>query len=367
MLGNAPFYHSLTKKSVILFGRLFDDITVVRTSNTTGKETQRFLVPIVYAPKEKMITRIESDPNLLRQVQSILPRMSFEITGLSYDATRKQNSLLRSVATNNSASTVKSQYVGVPYDITFALNVYARNIDDGTHIVEQILPFFNPDFTVTAAMVPDMGFLKDIPIVLNSVSNDIQYEGNFDSVRYVYWTLTFTMKTYFYGPITTPKVITSANTRIFNDNTIMTNAGYLASMIVSNANGKFAVGDSVYQGNNRLTSNTYGKVVYYNANTRSLVVNVTEGRFIQSARVHAEGSNAVCTISSYKYPEEPSAFVKSVPNPITSKPGDDYGYYSTITYLSTSTEIPGGTVTVSYPIDSTTSSIDDMIITIDTE
>ena len=199
MLGNSPFYHQLTRKAVVLFGRLFDDITLVRKNSQTGKEMNRFQVPIVYSPKEKMVTRLFSDPDLLKTVQVILPRMGFEITGVSYDATRKQNSLLKA-AKANTATHVNSMYMGVPYDITFALNIYARNIDDGTQIVEQILPFFNPDFTVSANMVPDLGFLKDIPVILNSVTNNIEYEGNFDSVRYVNWTLNFTMKMYYYGP-----------------------------------------------------------------------------------------------------------------------------------------------------------------------
>ena len=147
MLGNSEFYHQLTRKAVILFGRLFDDISIVRKNDQTGKETGRFLVPIIYAPKEKMVTRILSDPDLLKSIGVILPRMSFEITGISYDSTRKQNSLLRA-AKSNTSTHVSASYMGVPYDITFALNIYARNIDDGTHIVEQILPFFNPDFTV---------------------------------------------------------------------------------------------------------------------------------------------------------------------------------------------------------------------------
>ena len=175
MLHNAPFYHQLTRKAVVLFGRMFDDLTVVRKSSVDGKEVGRFRVPIVYSPKEKMITRIMSDPDLLRQVQSILPRMGFEITGISYDASRKQNSLLKT-AKGNTASHVSSTYMGVPYDLTFQLSIYTRNIDDGTHIVEQILPFFNPDFTVSTNMIPDLGFLKDVPVILTHVANDIEYE-----------------------------------------------------------------------------------------------------------------------------------------------------------------------------------------------
>ena len=117
MLHNTHFYHQLTRKAVILFGRLFDDILLIRKNSTTGKEIDRLRVPIIYSPKEKMVTRLFSDPDLLKQVQVILPRMSFEITGISYDATRKQNSLLRS-AKSNTTSHVTSSYMGVPYDIT---------------------------------------------------------------------------------------------------------------------------------------------------------------------------------------------------------------------------------------------------------
>ena len=113
MLKNAHFYHQLTKKAVILFGRLFDDITVVRTDNNTGKEIQRFLVPLIYSPKEKMVTRIFSDPDLMRQIQTILPRMSFEITGINYDSARKQNSLLRN-AKDHDSTRGASTYMGVP-------------------------------------------------------------------------------------------------------------------------------------------------------------------------------------------------------------------------------------------------------------
>ena len=192
MLGNAHYYHQLTRKAVVLFGRLFDNISIIRKNDQTGAEVSRFLVPIIYAPKEKMITRIFSDPDLTRQLQAILPRMSFEISGITYDASRKQNNLLKASKPIAGGSTASSAYMGAPYDLNFQLNVYARNIDDGTHIIEQILPFFNPDFTVSATMVPDLGFAKDIPVILNNITNNIEYEGNYDSVRYVYWTLNFT-------------------------------------------------------------------------------------------------------------------------------------------------------------------------------
>ena len=328
MLGNAHFYHQLTRKAVILFGRLFDDVYLIRKNDQTGKETSRFLVPIIYAPKEKMVTRILSDPDLLKSVGVILPRMSFEITGISYDATRKQNSLLRA-AKSNTSTHVTSSYMGVPYDVTFALNIYARNIDDGTQIIEQILPFFNPDFTITTNMIPDLGALKDIPVILNSVANDIEYEGNYDSVRYVNWTLTFTMKMYYYGPISYPKIIRTVYANIYNDPSLK--SGYITRLNVTNANGSFKAEDYVYQGNSFKTANAYGIVVNYNANTGKLITGATQGQFFVNNTIHAVSTNGVCKIQSFEVNPIKLSEIKIEPDPITAEPGDDYGYDVTIT------------------------------------
>jgi hypothetical protein len=328
MLGNRHFYHQLTRKAVILFGRMFDDIHVIRTNSNTGKEVNRFLVPIIYAPKEKMVTRIFSDPDLLKQLQVVLPRMSFEITGISYDANRKQNSLLKAAKANTS-SHVSSMYMGVPYDITFALNIYARNIDDGAHIVEQILPFFNPDFTVTTNMIPDLGFLKDIPIILNTVTNSIEYEGNYDSVRYVNWTLTFTMKMYYYGPISYPKIIRTVYANIYNDPSLK--SGYITRLNVTGANGTFKADDLVYTGKNVDTANAYGIVIKYAANTGKLTLGATQGQFRVNNTIHAVSTNGVCRIASFDESPLQLTEIKITPDPINAKPGDDYGYTVDIT------------------------------------
>lgn len=328
MLENPHYYHQLTRKAVILFGRMFDDIFVIRKNNNTGKEIDRILVPIIYSPKEKMVTRLFSDPDLQKQVQTILPRMSFEITGISYDATRKQNSLLKASRANTSTRATSS-YMGVPYDITFALNIYARNIDDGTHIVEQILPFFNPDFTVTTNMIPDIGFLKDVPIILNSVTNDIQYEGNFDSVRYVNWTLTFTMKMYYYGPISYPKIIRTVYANIYNDPSLQ--SGYITRLNVINANGNFKQEDLVYQGTSYNSANAYGIVIDYKANTGKLILGATQGQFKVNNTIHAVSTNGTCSISSFDVSPLKLTEIRIRPDPITAEPTDDYGYDIDIT------------------------------------
>lgn len=328
MLGNSPFYHQLTRKAVVLFGRLFDDIIVVRKNDQSGDEVNRFRVPLIYSPKEKMVTRIFSDPDLLRQIQVMLPRMGFEITGISYDASRKQNSLLKA-ARSNTTTHVSASYMGVPYDINFQLNIYTRNIDDGTHIVEQILPFFNPDFTVTTNMIPDLGMYKDVPIILNNVSNDIQYEGDYDSVRYVNWTLNFTMKMYYYGPISYPKIIRSIYTNIYQDSSLQ--SGYITRINTANANGVFKVDDMVYQGNTYQTATAYGSVVKYNSDTNQMIIGATQGTFRVNTEIRALSTNGVCTLDSFYITPMKFAEIHITPDPVNAEPTDDYGYNIIVT------------------------------------
>jgi len=362
MLSNPPFYHQLTRKAVVLFGRLFDDITLVRKNDQTGEETNRFLVPIVYSPKEKMVTRIFSDPDLLRQVQTILPRMAFEITGITYDATRKQNSLLKA-ARSNTTTHVSASYMGVPYDINFQLNIYARNIDDGTQIVEQILPFFNPDFTVSTNMIPDLGALKDVPIILNNVSNDIQYEGDFDSVRYVNWTLNFTMKMYYYGPISYPKIIRTVYTNIYNDPSLQT--GYITRINTSNTSGTFKINDTVFQGNSYHTATATGIVVSSNNTLNQLVIGATQGNFKVNNKIHAVSTNGVCTLVSFYASPMLLTGIRIQPDPINARPTDDYGYYTDIIeWPQTNVDYPEHMITI-YSADSLDISADSLIITVD--
>jgi hypothetical protein len=219
--------------------------------------------------------------------------------------------------------------MGVPYDINFQLNIYTRNIDDGTHIVEQILPFFNPDFTVTTNMIPDLGMYKDVPIILNNVSNDIQYEGDYDSVRYVNWTLNFTMKMYYYGPISYPKIIRSIYTNIYNDPALQ--SGYIARINVANANGVFKVDDMVYQGNTYQTATAYGSVVKYNSDLDQMVIGAVQGTFKVNTEIHALSTNGVCTLDSFYVISMKLAEIVITPDPSTAQPTDDYGYNIEVT------------------------------------
>jgi len=205
MFGN-HFYHESTRRYVAVFGTLFNDIEITR-KDTSGNSLQRMKVPINYAPKEKILVRLDQDPNLNNKSAITLPRMSFEITGMSYSAERKLTSLTKQIKGSPlSDGSVKTMYTPAPYDIEFQLNVMSKYNEDGMKIIEQILPFFKPDCTVSVQMVDDMGYV-DIPIVLSSVSQEDTYDGDFQTRRALIWTLNFTMKAYFFSPMQTKKQI----------------------------------------------------------------------------------------------------------------------------------------------------------------
>lgn len=322
------FYHKLTRKYVVLFGTMFNNITLVKTNQDTGAEIERMKIPITYAPKEKYISRLRSDPDLQRQIQIRLPRLSFELTGMSYDATRKQNSLLK-VAKSNSSTTGKSSYMHVPYDLSFELNLYARNIDDGTQIIEQILPYFTPDYTVTINPVSSLGVLKDIPISLDSVQYNIEHEGNFDSIRFITWTLSFTMKVDFFGPVSNPKIIRKVIANIFNDPSLQ--AGYVTRINMTSGNsGKYYVDDIAYQGDSYEAANAYGIILSWSANTGKLALGGVQGQFKVDNTIRALSSNAAYQLDSFDIAPLKLSRITIEPDPIDAEPGDDYGFTTEI-------------------------------------
>ena len=327
MLSDAHFYYKLLRKYVIIIGNMFDNITVVKL-DSNNIELKRIKVPLVYGPKEKFVTRFESDPNLLREVGIILPRMSFELKNYTYDASRKQNSLLR-VAKGDTASRVSSGYMGVPYDFNFELNIYTTTIDDSNHIIEQILPYFNPDYTVTVTPIAELGFLKDIPILLNGVQQNIEYEGNYDSIRYVTATLSLSLKGYFFGPISTPKIIRKSIANIFNDPSLV-RGNVIRMNLNASGNGNFQVGDTIYQGTKYETATAYGFVNSWSSDNLKLVVGGAQGNFEANSTIRGLSTNAVYEIASFDATPLKLVQITVEPDPITAEPDDDYGYSTTI-------------------------------------
>jgi hypothetical protein len=183
--------------------------------SNAGEVLQTLKVPLTYGPKDKVLSRLEQNPKMDNQVGIILPRISFEMTTMEYDPTRKLNTLNKLTKQSANAGTddeVKYQYQPVPYDMQFEMNILVKNAEDGTRIVEQIVPYFTPDFTVSVNLVPEVDGPRDIPIILNSITSQDEYEGSFEQRRALIWTLSFTMKGYLYGPTKKSKLIKLAET-----------------------------------------------------------------------------------------------------------------------------------------------------------
>lgn len=200
----------------MLFGTLFNDIEITRIKED-GSEYHTIKVPISYSPKDKVLARLDQDPDLDRKYAVLLPRMAFELTTLNYAPERKLTSTTKNrMQDPNSNNNSRYQYVPVPYDLSFTLYIMTKTIDDGTRIIEQILPFFTPELTSTVELVPDMNIKMDIPVILMDTIVQDEYEGSFEERRTITWTLNFVMKGYFFGPIKTSKVITLANTNFYD-------------------------------------------------------------------------------------------------------------------------------------------------------
>lgn len=211
------YYHGAIRKYIIAFGNLFNDIVVQRL-DSSGNRIQSIAVPLAYGPKEKWLVRLVQDPNFEQDVAITLPRLGFEITSMTYAPQRKLSSTLKNVQILNSdTDRLKTQYVPVPYDINIALSIFVKNADDGAQILEQILPYFRPEFTTNVRLIPEMNVVVDAPVVLQNVGIEDTYDGDFDTRRALIYTLDFSVKAYMYGPSTTSGVIKRAITNIHPD------------------------------------------------------------------------------------------------------------------------------------------------------
>jgi hypothetical protein len=203
-----PFYFSLIRKYVILMGTLVNNIHITRT-NKSGVLTAVIKVPVTYAPKDKMLARVMQDPNIDRPTAiAPLPLISFEMGQMRYDGSRKLPTINKVyVKSSTDTNKFKYQYNPVPYNIEFKVYIYAKNAEDGTKIIEQILPFFTPDWTTTVNLIPETEITMDIPIVLNNISYSDNYDEAFTKRRAIIWTLDFVLKGYLYGPVKSGGVI----------------------------------------------------------------------------------------------------------------------------------------------------------------
>lgn len=210
--------HDLIRKYVVAFGTLFNSMELERfdsPSPTAGKDlVQTIKVPLQYSPKDKMLARSELDPNTDRQVAVTLPRMGFEMVNMSYDSSRK---LSKNRTVGHATGGGVSLNTPVPYNFDFDLYIAVKNTQDGTRLVEQILPYFTPEFNVTVNLVPGVNSAVDIPIVYRSISKEDSYEGEYLERRAIIWTLSFTVKGYLFGAVKDKKRIEEAIVNVFND------------------------------------------------------------------------------------------------------------------------------------------------------
>ncbi|CAB4162848.1 tail sheath stabilizer and completion protein [uncultured Caudovirales phage] len=207
-------------------GTLVNNIRITRT-DSSGNVTSLLKVPVTYAPKDKMLARVLQDPNIDRPTATApLPLISFEMGKMSYDGGRKLPTTGRiSVKDPTIADKFKYQYNPVPYNIEFKVYIYAKNAEDGTKIIEQILPYFTPDWTTTVNLIPEVEVTMDIPIVLNNISYSDNYDGDLKNRRAIIWTLDFTLKGYIYGPVRKGGIIKFINNNFYIPNTSTVAAG----------------------------------------------------------------------------------------------------------------------------------------------
>jgi len=226
------FYWGTIRKAIVAFGSMFNGITIER-KDAAGNSVQIQRVPLSYSPKQKFLAKIRQQPNTDESnFQVILPRMGFEMIALDYDPNRKISPLQQN-RTLNSSTSASSQYAPTPYNISVLLYIYVKNQDDGLQIIEQILPYFNPDYNLTLKAIPELDIKNDLPILLNTIGFEDDYEGDMTTRRAIIWTLSFTMKLNFYGPVSKQGIINRVVANTFR-NSDLTNQ--LQSISVSASN-----------------------------------------------------------------------------------------------------------------------------------
>jgi FlaG/FlaF family flagellin (archaellin) len=328
MLGNSHFYNRTIRKLVVAFGTIFNDLSIIRYNKAGTIEYEKLRVPLSYGPKEKFITRLTSDPTLTKSIATALPRLSFDLQGISYDSTRKFNSLQKTFSPGTTAGTINSHYSPVPYNFDFSLSLYARNIEDGMQILEQILPFFKPDFTVSVKLNSTMTQKYDIPVILNNVSSQIDYEGDMLSTRMLIWDLQFTVKAFIFPQISTSNnYIRQANTNIYIDT--QKKDAQKVYVDYANGNGVFTTAETIRVPTRGVT----GKVTYFSNNAiGTLIVEELNELLVEGDMIVGDYSNAHYEVNTIDLAPVKAVSIVTTPNPINSDADDNYGFSESFSY-----------------------------------
>lgn len=277
-------YHKCIRKITASFASLFNNIVLIKDDG------QRLVVPLEYADKEKFIKRLQGDPQLDKKIQITLPRISYEMTGFSYDKERKLNTNNKNFASNpTNSDNAFMQFNPVPYDFEFGVTIYTRNVEDGNQIIEQILPYFAVDYSMKVSLVPEMGITRVIPVVLNGARQIIDSDGLFNTeVRTVMWTLSFTVKGYIFGAIKDVPLIKEVNENTifsvggsggFGFGTSCNPIGSKGFVVSANGFGDYIQNEYVYQGQNYDLAYAVGKVRDWNSTANTLYLTDIIGGF----------------------------------------------------------------------------------------
>jgi len=340
MLGFQPYYHRTIRKYVVLFGALFNDMFIVRETAAEAPK-ERIKVPLSYAPKEKFIQSLQTDPTLTKSIQTTLPRMSFEMLSLAYDAQRQQQATIRHRAAGAgvNASTYSSQYMGVPYNFDFTLSLYVRNIEDGLQVVEQILPFFTPDYTISARVSEELNIIKDIPIILTSVAEENKSDGALsEGPRLITWDFQFTLKGYIFGPTSNAKVIMGVSANVANANANITGGIYvnlyddvnnkpIQKFVVTGGSISFKQGELVREPNNGIT----GIVSAWQNASNTLYLTQLNGMLSANDNLYGAETGAHWRIQTLETVNQKDVEIRIYQDPITANADSDYGYTTIIT------------------------------------
>jgi hypothetical protein len=313
MLSGQHYYHRIVRKLVVAFGSMFNNMRLVRYDKTGTIEIERINVPLAYASKEKFYTRITKDPDLINPVNLTLPRMAFEMNGIAYDPLRKISTFSEVFGEGLPLGLKKVRMV--PYNFDFNLYIFVRNTEDGMQLIEQILPTFAPDYTVTLDFVGIDDMKMDVPIVYNSINYDDSHEGDPESTRSIIWTLNFTVKGWLFGPINDIKMIKKATANVF-DSTFETNP--LRVLRLANGGGDYKVGELVYQGNSVEEADVTAYVKKWDGTSNTIVVYDTNGVYNANVVLKGVVSGANYEVTTYNIDPQQLVSIEVAPIPSTA-------------------------------------------------
>lgn len=326
MLSSTHFYHRITRKLVVAFGTLFNDLKLYKYNKAGTVEIERITVPLAYSSKEKFYARITGDPNLNKEVQIQLPRMSFEVTSITYDPLRK-TSMFNAQFAANSSTTINTVKIA-PYNFEFVLNIYVRNTEDGSQIVEQILPYFSPDYTLTIDLISAQNIKIDVPIVLENISYDISNDtGEEDQMRTLVWTLTFSAKAMLYGPIAQSKLIRNVQANTYNNTWNDTGERKVA---LTSGTGNYKVGELVFEGRTASAANSAGYVKAWDPVANNLIINDVSGLLTVGSVLKGAVTNTAYTISSFSINDNQMTNLTVVPSPFAANVNTAFGFSETL-------------------------------------